>query len=198
MIPRGLFSQIALILLAVLIIFSYVKPKMQEIKSVQDTIMVYKQEEQKVTDVNQKLTKLKSKINDISEEDKHKLLAYMPNEVDTIAVPRDIESIVTGQEAILKSVKYLGMVKGPVGEAVTTQALETPSAHQFSVVTAGSYLQLKAVFAALERNAYPLEVSDLHISQTAGGFLQADFKLTTYSRRLTTIGEDSPSGVQPK
>jgi hypothetical protein len=197
MIPRGLFSQIALIILAILIIVSYVKPRMEEIKSIQDTIMVYRQEEQKVADVNQKLAKLKTKINNIPEEDKHKLLAYMPNQVDTIAVPRDIESIVTGEGAILKSVKYLGMQKDPIGEVVISQA-SAPVAHQFSVMTEGSYSQLKSVFASLERNAYPLEMSDLHITQTTGGFLQADFKLTTYSRRLTNIGENTTSTGQPK
>jgi len=198
--PRGFFSQVALIILSIMIIATYVKPKMDAIKSLQDSILIYKQEEQKVTDVNQKLAQFKSKIDNISDDDRHRLLAYMPNSVDTIAVPRDIEAITQKQGAILKSVKFIGVLKDPIGVAGKgTNTLDTPDAQQFSVTVVGSYSQLKGVFNSFEQNAYPLEVQEVHIVQQEGGFLQADIKMTVYSRRLPVAGEQTPNqGNQPQ
>ncbi len=42
MIPKGLFSQIAMMILSLAIIFTYVKPVFEEIGEVQDNIGPYK------------------------------------------------------------------------------------------------------------------------------------------------------------
>ena len=66
MMPTGLFSQIALIILSLGIIFTYIKPALGEIGTLQDNIAVYQTERQKVTDVNQKLERVASAVNSIS------------------------------------------------------------------------------------------------------------------------------------
>jgi hypothetical protein len=99
-------------------------------------------------------------------------------------VPRDIEIIVNSESAILKNVKDAGEVKEAVGE-VSTISPDMPLAHDFEFSVEGSYGQLKNIFSAFEQNAYPLEVHELHLIELDGGFLQANGKLRTYSRRFS-------------
>lgn len=184
MIPIGLFSQIALIILSVMIIVTFVKPKLEEVKTTEDSIAIYQEEQMKVETVNKKLSDLKNEITAISDTDRRNLLTYMPNRVDTIAVPRDIETIAKGEGALLKSVRDAGEVKEAVGE-VSSVSPNMPLAHDFDFSIEGSYEQLKNIFSAFEQNAYPLEVHELHIIELDGGFLQANGKVRTYSRRFS-------------
>ena len=176
-----------------MIIFTYIKPSLGEMKTIQDNIAIYETEQQKVAVVNEKLATLKSSITNISEDDTRRLLAYMPNEVDIIAVPRDVEII--GKEAgiILKDIKYQGVDKAPVGELVTVAALATPQGQQFNVTVQGSYGQLKQFFSLLEQNAYPLEVHDLAITRQEGGFLEAIMQITTYNRQIIKPDDTKPA-----
>ena len=45
-----------------------------------------------------------------------------------------------------------------------------------------SYEQIKSVLRAVEKNAYPLEVHDLTIENSEGGFLSVTMKIITYDR----------------
>ncbi len=197
MIPIGLFSQIALIILSVMIIFTFVKPKLEEVKTTEDSIAIYQEEQMKVESVNKKLANLKASITAISDTDRRSLLTYMPNKVDTVAVPRDIETIVLAEGALLKNVRDAGEIKEAIGE-VSTIAQDMPAAHEFEFSVEGSYDQLKNIFLAFEQNAYPLEIHELHIVELEGGFLQANGKVRTYSRRLSTgTSEFVPLSIQP-
>lgn len=184
MIPIGLFSQLMLTILSVLIIVTYIKPSLQDMKSIQDNIATYKQEQTKVSTVNEKLARLTASVQNIPEEDSKRLLTYMPNEVDTIAVPRDIKAMTDGAGVILKDIKYQGEQKPAIGVAVDPAQAFAPDAHAFEVTVVGSYSQLKDLFAQFEHNAYPLEVRELLITKQEGGFLQAAMILYTYNRLL--------------
>jgi hypothetical protein len=172
MIPKGLFSQIAIILLSGLIIFTYVKPSLLATKTIQDKITLYQQQRQKVSTVNGKLATLKSSVDTVGEDDKHRLLTYMPNTVDTIAVPRDLTFIADEAGVVVNDIKYVGLQKPIVGEAT----IVSPDGVQ------GSYTQIKQLLVDLEQNAYPLEVHDLKMAKREGGFLTASLKIYTYNR----------------
>ena len=60
MIPKGLFSQLALIILSGLLIFTYIKPSLVRVKETEDRISLYKEQRMKVQGVNDKLVTLKS------------------------------------------------------------------------------------------------------------------------------------------
>lgn len=182
MIPKGLFSQIALILLSLLIIFTYVKPSLLTTKTIQDKITLYQQQRLKISTVNDKLEKLKSTVDAVNEDDKHRLLTYMPNTVDTIAVPRDISFITNQAGVIVKDIKYAGPLKHIVGEATNMPLEGTPDIHIFNLRVEGSYDQIKQLLAFFEENTYPLEVHELKIVKKEGGFLDADMQVYTYNR----------------
>lgn len=190
MMPTGLFSQIALIILSVAIIFTYITPTLDEVKMSQDTIGVYMSEREKVSEVNAKLDQIATKLNSINSEDQKKLLTYMPDSVDTIVVPRDIKAIADKNSLTLDQVKYIGPEEplaaatfvDPTMLATTMPTSYDPEAHTFAVEFEASYEQMKLFLGDLEKNAYPLEVHDLNIEQTEGGFLSVEIKLVTYDR----------------
>lgn len=191
MMPTGLFSQIALIILSLGVIFTYIKPALGEIGTTQDNIVVYQNERQKVSDVNQKLDRVNSSVNAISTEDKLRLVTYIPDQVDTVAVPRDLKAIADSTGIILSQIKYEGpetTVAPPafidpamLSTAPAFSSLE-PEAHVFIFEFDASYEQIKAVLRAVEKNAYPLEVHDLTIENSEGGFLSVTMKIITYDR----------------
>jgi hypothetical protein len=182
MIPKGLFSQIAIILLSGLIIFTYVKPSLLATKTIQDKITLYQQQRQKVSTVNGKLATLKSSVDTVGEDDKHRLLTYMPNTVDTIAVPRDLTFIADEAGVVVNDIKYVGLQKPIVGEATIVSPDGVPDMHVFELSVQGSYTQIKQLLVDLEQNAYPLEVHDLKMAKREGGFLTASLKIYTYNR----------------
>jgi Tfp pilus assembly protein PilO len=204
MMPTGLLSQISLIILSVGVIFTYVTPTLDEIKKTQDTITVYETEKEKVSDVNLKLDQVASTLNSISTEDQRKLLAYMPDSVDTVSVPRDIKAIADNNGLILEQITYVGPEEPAVAATFVDPSLSMgilqssgdPEAHTFSVEFESSYEQVKQFLSDLEKNAYPLEVHDLVIEQTEGGFLSVEMKLVTYDR-ITPPPPVDPSFVAP-
>jgi hypothetical protein len=114
----------------------------------------------------------------------------MPDSVDTVAVPRDIKVIADKTGLILGQIKYVGpeeplaaatFVDPSMVSAVSPTSYD-PEAHTFAVEFEASYEQIKQFLGDLEKNAYPLEVHDLVIEQTEGGFLSVDMKVVTYDR----------------
>ena len=184
MIPKGLFSQLALIILSGLLIFTYIKPSLVRVKETEDRISLYKEQRMKVQGVNDKLVTLKAAVDNVSETDQKNLLVYMPNTVDTIAVPRDIKSISDDAGVVLDEVRYIGPIKQNIGTELDEAVKNKPEAHVFEVSFKGSYEQIKKVLASFEKNVYPLEVHELHIEEQEGGFLKASLKLHTYNRYL--------------
>lgn len=190
MMPTGLFSQIALIILSVGIVFTYITPKLDEVEKAQDTIEIYKTQYSKVSEVNMKLDQVATKLNSINSDDQRKLLTYMPDSVDTVAVPRDIKAIADGAGLLLGQVEYVGPKVNPANSGfidpsmldALAQNSDDPEAHVFAVDFESSYEQIKKFIGDLEKNAYPLEVHDLVIKKSEGGFLSVQMKIVTYDR----------------
>ncbi len=202
--PTGLFSQIALILLSVGVIFTYVSPTLDGVKKNQDTIAVYQTEKAKVADVNLKLDQVATRLNSIGTDDQRRILTYMPDTVDTVAVPRDIKAIADEAGLVLTQIEYLGPEETASESAFVDPSLlntapatsESPEAHTFAVDFESSYEQVKEFLSDLETNAYPLEVHELVIEQTEGGFLSVSMKIVTYDRTLPAAPVD-PNAIIP-
>jgi hypothetical protein len=201
MIPYGLFSQILFLLLSIALIFTYIKPTLAEIDTTQDAIETYVVEIDKVSSVNAKLANLMSSYSSISQADRLRLLSYMPDEVDTIAVPRDLFAIATQAGVIIRQIEYGGSLNGVGSEITSDLAAFDPAAvpvvstsnepekHQFNISFEGSYAQVKMVLALMEENAYPLEVQELDITKSEGGFLTVAMDITTYDSTLPVSSE---------
>ncbi len=177
MIPKGLFAEIIMIALAVGIVFTYIKPTFTDITNTQNDIMLYQTEREKVSFVNNNLSELLSRLDSVSAEDKGRLLTYLPDQVDGIAVSRTLSFMAEEAGLILIDVTYSG-VNTEISEEENNS---NPIKHTFDMSIEGSYSQIKKLLSMLEENEYPLEVRALSISVLDGGFLSAELEITTYS-----------------
>lgn len=183
MIPKGLFTQIGMVIIAIAIIITYVKPTFTEISEVQDSIEVYQSERAKVESVNEQLATLLSRMEGVSNDDKRRLQTYLPDTVDGISVRRDLTLITQEAGVFYKDTSYGGESYNNSNRNNKTQdeVGGNPTAHSLTLSVEGTYTQLKNLFRLIEQNNYPLEVSSVSIQKIEGNFLSADIDLTTYS-----------------
>lgn len=186
MIPKGLFTQIGMMIVAVAIAVTYVQPTFDAISATQDDIGRYNEELKKVVTVNSQLATLVSRLESVSVDDQRRLLTYLPDQVDTIAVSRDLYLIAQASGVQYKNVQELGSDKrsSSRSSARTTAATVSenfPTPHQLELTVEGTYDQVTNLFQLLERNDYPLEVQSLSVQQQEGGFLSAVITVATYA-----------------
>lgn len=180
MIPKGLFTQIGMIIVAVSLIVTYVQPAFVKIGAVQDDIEIYREESKKVISVNSQLASLISRLDSISNDDKRQLLTYMPDAVDVIAVPRDLLLISNEAGVLYKDATFFGIDEESKKVDIENN-LHQPLKYLFTLSVEGTYSQIKNLFRLMEQNNYPLEVQSVNIKQIDGGFLAAEIEIATYS-----------------
>lgn len=178
---KGLFSYVAMIVLAIGIAFFYIEPTFGEITKMQDDIALFQSERQKVDAVNLQLETLVDRLDNVSLEDQQKLLTYIPNEVDSIEVPSLLQDLTESSGLLLQNVGYSDVFNQYVNEAEREGINDYPTPHLFSVSVQGTYEQIKQMLRLLETNDYPLEVHNLDINVLQGNFLSADIQIITYS-----------------
>lgn len=178
MIGNSFIVQIGMAAISVGILFFYVQPTFSKIGETQDAISQYQVETAKVSEVNAKLSTYVNRINSISAADMRALLTYMPDEVDHVAVTRDIFNMADATNVYLSGVQYDEL------QQVYTLGLpedNDPKAHSFTVEGLGNYEDVKVFLALLEQNNYPLEVHDLKLSATETGLVTLSAVVVTYS-----------------
>ena len=183
MMLNGLFAQIVVAAVAIGIAITYVQPTFTKIGELQSSIAEYRDETERVAQVNAQLDQLVSRADSISGDDREDLQTYLPDQVDIVAVPRDITVMAESAGVILRSVAYEGTVSGFFSNPGDTRTALKPTPHQFQVQLEGTYEQIKAFLAATERNSYPLQVGELDIKADAEGFMSAGVRLVTYTFR---------------
>lgn len=192
MIPKGLFSQIALIIISIGIIFTYIKPAFSSISETQNKIAGYQTEHGKVLEVNNELDRQLATVESVSTTDYRRLLTYMPDTVDFISVLRDLKFIseeagvvlmdVAGGEAVIEDKKSAASYFAETGNPNESEIQDDAShAYLFTLSVQGSYQQIKDLLNIMELNDYPLQVNSLSITTVDGGFLEANFEIVTYS-----------------
>lgn len=186
MIPKGLFTQIGMMIVSVAIIFTYIKPEFAKIQVIQDDIKAYQDQRKMVVSVNSLLDSLKSRVDSVSSTDTQKLFDYMPDVVDNLSVPRDLYLISAEAGVIYIDSKYNGndidLANSADSQDEAAAGVDNkPQPHSLTLGVEGSYKQIKNLVSLLEKNHYPLEVRAMNISSLEGGFLKAEIDLSTYS-----------------
>lgn len=183
MFPKGLITQIGMLIISASIIFTYIQPAFGEVAKIQDNIQTYKVERDKVVIVNSQLSKLVADMESVSPEDQRKLLTYMPDSVDELNVLRDLHLITQQSGVLYKDVRYMGPAERGSKKKNRANSEEEfgPDGYQFGLSVEGTYDQLKNLFRLVEQNNYPLEVQSVAISKLEGGFLGAEIIFVTYS-----------------
>ncbi|MFW6209930.1 MAG: hypothetical protein ACOC4E_00370 [Patescibacteria group bacterium] len=190
----GLFTQIIMFILAGAIVFTYVQPTFQSIGQIQDDIAVYKEEQEKVQVVNERLDQLVERQSLVSSTEQAELFTYVPDEVDPIIIQRDLVQIAGLSGAIFEDVSYESggsSQRSGGGGSDATASVSGVAAHSFSLAVSGTYEQTLELLSLLERNKYPLEVTALELSPVEGGFVSASLTLTTYQLADEEAASDS-------
>ena len=178
MIPKGLFTQIIMLIAAVSIVITYIQPKFQEIGQTQDDIAVYQEQRKKIVDVNARLASLVSTMEAVPSPDKERLSNYLPDEVDEIAIVRDLFFISQRAGVIYVDADYLS------GNKDKREATEKgkPNVHTFELQVEATYDQIKDLLALLETNEYPFDIVEMGISGAEDSvLLKVSMTLNTYS-----------------
>ncbi len=185
-------SQFALLIISFAIFFTYTQPTIGDIKSVQDETFAYTDAVSKANEFNTKLNQLQSQMNSFRSSDIEALEIYLPDEVDSLTVMADIETI-----ARQNNVQILSMTKVQSDEAsgdvqFEDQLIEQPkvATHDFSVTSTGSYEDMKRMLRNFEQNKYLLEVVSFQfgaITDTAAATVSsADTEENSYVMTLRT------------
>lgn len=188
MIPKGLFSQLVMIGLAVGIVVTYVQPTLASIQETQADTQMYRVERQKIVAVNALLVSQVSRLDSITALDQRRLLTYLPDQVDQIGISRVIEVIAQQAGVLVKQIRYEGVQDSYLRS--TEAALGAhPTPYIFRLGVDGTYPQIKELLRFFEQNEFPLEVHNLTIAVLDGGFLSAELELVTYSNQLPAVSQ---------
>jgi hypothetical protein len=163
-----LITQLVLMTISLVIIFAFIKPSFLTIKEKQDELFVYKDTVTKAEEFNRAIQTLIEKKNSFSSDDITNLDTFIPTNIDSLKVMRDIEGIFAFAEIPVLSLVPKELVNPSnvdvlvESQIVTPDPLTTNTAYQdFEVVFTGEYEDVKKVIALAERNETLLELMSL-------------------------------------
>ena len=167
-----LITQIVLVSLSLILIFTFLKPSLGTIKTKQDDLFLYKDTIAKVEELNKALQALIATKNAFSEKDLFTLSTFIPEKIDSLKVMRDIESIFTTLKKPLVSLTADEVVAPTKNEefefesatALPEASAETATIYQdFDIKFVGTYTDAKSLLSMLEKNETLVEVIELSI-----------------------------------
>ena len=166
---RKFIIQLVLILLVVIAFVSYIKPKFDELRQIEDSIVQYKEAVQNASQFTSLLDELKNRAAAISAGELQALEKFLPSEVDVVEVEQDIEAI-----ALLSGLIPVSIVVADIEDTKTIEnddeeyemsASETLSrsleSRRFTATLVGEYADFKTFLENLEVNAYPMRITSL-------------------------------------
>jgi hypothetical protein len=172
-------TQIALFIISLVVIFTYIKPTFIAMKSTQDEIFQYSDASDKATQLNAQLAQLLSAEKSFAREDLMALETYLPNTIDDMAVMADITAMAgrSNLKIVMLSSGELILPEEDVlfeGKRIVSDGT---SHVDFTVEVSGTYDSLKQMLRLIEQNKYPLEIIDL----TIGEFIEDEERDVTSS-----------------
>lgn len=201
--------QIILLITAAVIVFTVIKPKFDSIQQTQVEAVSYQTAVDNIGQYNARLQELVNQARGISAENLSALYRYLPEEIDAVAVGRDIHNIADKNGLLL-----IDVVAEDLAEVVTeTEAVEVvPMAdpavdasadanagmvmessaptkshvlrsQSFKVDLIGTYDSLKSMLQDIEKNDYPLRVVELAftVDEEGSDLIEYSLVLETYS-----------------
>ena len=160
--------QLGLIIVSVVIIFTYVQPAFTSIRETQDELVQYSDAVNKASEFNNLLNELLAIEKSFSTQDRRALSDFLPATVDGTQVMRDLESIVSEEEVELVSVTggNLDTVDRDITIDDDPEAVQPTLDHNdFSVSVTGNYEAFKSFLLKLEANSYLYEIRDLSFGE---------------------------------
>lgn len=193
--------QLSLVVIAVVVGVTFIRPTLADISVVQGEIMDLEQSLQTAKEANAILSEKTAQVERFSDADRERLNRFLPASVNPIAVMRDIEIVANDNRVSVETLEAdfsstvassessnrPGNVGEQSGEALRSDMVDLETT-TISVSVLGSYQNTKAFLAALERNVYPLEPVGLDMAPAD------DSSLITTSLELEVYALPAPAG----
>ena len=176
-----------MIAVALTIVVMYIQPKITTIRETQDLITNYETETQNVSQVNENLKTKISEIDTIAPQDTQALSRFLPDQVDEIAVLKDLSTILKAQELTQYDIAYKGNTSEKVAEEGVVPEYGAVSEYYFSATFDATYSQVKSLLSQLETNDYLLQVTNLKMTETTVDKLKVELSLTAFSRQAVIV-----------
>jgi hypothetical protein len=174
-----------MIIVAVTIVFTYIKPTFANIEKTRATTDTYIAEADKVKGVDDLLIQTAAKVDAVSAADSAALKRYVPDAVDDVAVMKDIQGIFAALALPLGSLTAggEGTAPGAISGTISNVALVP---HTFTVSSKMTYDELKTLLKVLEVNNYLLQIDSLSLIPDESGLLTVSMVLSTFNRTVIT------------
>lgn len=169
--------QVLLLVVAVIIVVTVVRPKFAEIQFNQNEVVGYRSALAQAGGYNERVAVLLNEARSIPIPARQALNTYLPTEINATQVSRDIENILALNNLFLVELAAEEMgdvtVTNPDEsdrrsnfvrvDPETTEIVSGLIAQRFIVNAIGTYDQLKSSLQDFERNAYPLRLVELEL-----------------------------------
>lgn len=182
----GLLTQVVLIVITVALGMTYIKPTLEKISVLQDKIFVYDEAIAQTVKLNEELKKLIEEEKQIKPAERSALSRYMPDEVDEVAIMKDLEILVNQSGLLLRSISNDSATgqrnngRNRIGGEVEEEPLFKSAI--FTVNVVGDYTQYKVLLENLTRNDYPLFITSTTVAgQNSNEVLNFTVTVETYS-----------------
>ncbi len=174
--------QIILVVLSLVMIFTIIRPMLGGIRDEQNEVQRFKEAVNAADQFNARLGDLLARANGFGSSDLAALDLYLPSEIDTVAVARDIVAVAERNQLLVQSVteteapievatengRGAGADEALLGPlSLEEEAARNTVSHRFELEATGTYEQMKQMLRDMERNAYPLRLVALDFNADA-------------------------------
>lgn len=191
----GSLTQIGILIVAVAIIFTYIKPTFSSIATIQASTDQYQAALDKTSEFNATLRRLVGEVNSFSPRDMKATETYLPATIDEVQVLADLAAIARQSGVSISSMNAGATTSANTGVVLNNEAVATNGSsiyQDFNVTIAGSYEAMKVFVGKLAQNKYPLEVIGLTFGNTVDSgntkVVKGDVPLGSYAFILRTYG----------
>ncbi len=169
--------QLILIGASVAITFTYIIPKFQETKQIQDDLFTYTDAVSKASQYNDRLRELIAIKNSLPQEGVLDVENFIPSTIDEMKIMHDIETVFAVNKVLLTKLESTPEVAPTAEVAVESEVPADDGSviipedtgpvgvtyQDFKLTFATSYAGLKSILTVLEQNSALLEVADLKL-----------------------------------
>lgn len=182
---------VAVILFSILVLVFYVQPRIEELRAQEASLAELRETVSQTAELNNLLESHLAKINSISSTDLQRLEKFLPQDVNSVLVARDINAMALTNNL---SITRASINEDGSTDAVNGQMLddETSSQVRYRVDTTslsfafnGDYQNVKTFLQQLENNSYPIKITNLQFGRAEAQAANGATAATGYTLDMT-------------
>lgn len=166
------FFPIAAIIISVIVLFTYVKPTLNEVKGIQSETREYSDVIANAKQFNDLIQTRVAEMDTIGVRNLARLDKFLPNDIDEVRFLYDIDTIAKKHRMLFGNIS--------VEEDTEDDDSGTVSFVEMSFALIGSYEQFKNVLKDFEQSLALTEVTEINFSAGEGDLIQFELTVRTF------------------